>query len=118
MVDFFQVYLLDNFDGLDFLQFGFKIALHFFFHPFFEGYVEVGLVGDHAFDEFSFFALEKAEDGHSFFIVMQAISERACFEIGEKAEEVFVALIEFDSYFFFELVPFVFDSFLHISRLQ
>lgn len=47
---------------------------------------------------------------------METIPKRASFEVGQKPKKVVDPLIEFDAYFFFKLISFVFNSLLHISR--
>ena len=107
MVEFLKVDLLDEFDGFDLLHFGLEVGLDFLLHAVLEGYVEVGLVGEEALDEFAVLAPEEAQHGHAFFVVVLAILEGLGFEVGEEGSHFAIFVVVGYTHFLLVLFPLV-----------
>lgn len=113
MIDLLQIYLLLYLNRLHLFQLRLEIRLHLLLSPIRKPNIEVRLVRQHALDQLSIFALEETEYGHSFLIIMLAVSVGFGLEVSEEAQDASGSLAKTHTHLLLELLTLVSSLVFH-----
>jgi len=117
VINFLQINFLNHLNGLDLLQFRFKVSLHFFVLISLKSNVEIWFLWQHTFDKLSILTLKITENSHSLLVIILPVFKGFGLKVGKEAHDFSGAIVEAYSNLFLIIFSLISDFFVHsISR--